>query len=163
MKSMQHPPPGTLARAPATRRPALRHSLLTLAAVLLAGCLSSLDGGAPDGAAAGHDAPGDVPPSPSCLPGRSLPCTCPDGRAGARVCLASGHAYAPCTCESPAPPPAPCPLPPPADCSRAVGVCAGAVPRCDAELGWVCRPEPPVPFQPLGETLCDVLDNDCDG
>jgi len=49
------------------------------------------------------------------------------------------------------------------DCSWARGVCRTAVARCVPGRGWVCEPGAPVPFEPGGETLCDGLDNDCDG
>ncbi|MDY0058837.1 MAG: MopE-related protein [Myxococcota bacterium] len=49
-----------------------------------------------------------------------------------------------------------------ADCDWTLGVCTSALPRCEPGRGWVCEPLPPAPFERV-ETLCDGLDNDCDG
>jgi MYXO-CTERM domain-containing protein len=52
-------------------------------------------------------------------------------------------------------------LVPPANFCNANGVCAGTVASCGGALGWRCTY--PAAFQAGGETLCDGVDNDCDG
>ncbi len=42
------------------------------------------------------------------------------------------------------------------------GVCAGTEPSCLGPRGWACLVTHPA-YEPEGETLCDGLDNDCDG
>jgi len=42
-----------------------------------------------------------------------------------------------------------------------LGVCATVVPRCAGLLGWAC--DYPATWEPDNESLCDGLDNDCDG
>ncbi len=48
---------------------------------------------------------------------------------------------------------------PPGVCAT-LGVCAGAAARCE-DGAWVCSY--PASYEPAGETLCDGLDNNCDG
>lgn len=45
-------------------------------------------------------------------------------------------------------------------CADTDGVCAGRTPTCRGAAGWEC--DLPADFQTI-ETLCDTLDNDCDG
>ncbi len=55
------------------------------------------------------------------------------------------------------------PTPPtatPPSCTLTEGVCAGRSPVCQGASGWQC--ETPTGYQST-ETLCDALDNDCDG
>ncbi len=48
----------------------------------------------------------------------------------------------------------------PPSCAATAGVCAGRAPVCMGASGWACT-FPPT-YQPT-ETICDSLDNDCDG
>src|SRR5690606_7146553 len=48
-------------------------------------------------------------------------------------------------------------------CDRTEGVCAGAVARCDGAAGFVCDAAQYGDDYEADETLCDGLDNDCDG
>jgi len=57
--------------------------------------------------------------------------------------------------DSPAPPGST-----PASCVEDRGVCAGRMPTCNGASGWGCSL--PADYQPT-ETLCDGLNNDCDG
>ena len=51
---------------------------------------------------------------------------------------------------------------PPGTCPPNRGVCRGLEPVCLGEAGWSC-PVERAGYEPNGETLCDGLDNDCDG
>jgi hypothetical protein len=57
--------------------------------------------------------------------------------------------------DTPAPP-----SPTPPSCVETRGVCAGRVPDCRGAAGWAC--DFPASYQAT-ETICDTLDNDCDG
>ncbi|MGD9265060.1 MAG: MopE-related protein [Lysobacterales bacterium] len=49
-------------------------------------------------------------------------------------------------------------------CDSQAGVCAGSVKTCDGANGWLaCGPEAYGPEYEPNETVCDYLDNDCDG
>jgi hypothetical protein len=54
----------------------------------------------------------------------------------------------------------------PAPCGLTLGVCAGAEPECAGVEGWVCDAATYTAYDAAyesQETLCDDLDNDCDG
>ena len=50
-----------------------------------------------------------------------------------------------------------------ADCRWMFGVCRSAVLRCAPAVGWRCEPAGIPVYEAGRETLCDGLDNDCDG
>lgn len=93
--------------------------------------------------------------------------------ASMRTCLAGGHWS---ECDLPMPTPEVCDgmdndclggvdngvVPPVVNPCLFRGVCAGTLPVCGGEAGWVCF-YPDDTYEQGEESLCDGFDNDCDG